>query len=97
MILRDRLIERDGPTGTKAWTSILRLALSSSLRELAGAVEIALSRGTLDPRAIELLLRQRGDIAETLDLTLHAVTPAHHAQVVDLSVYRIAALVEANA
>lgn len=97
VILRDRLIERDGPTGTKAWTAVLRLALTSSLSELAEAVEIALARGTLDRRAIELLLRQRSDGVATLDLTSHLLTPARHAQVVDLSVYRIAALVEANA
>ena len=41
---------------------MLRLALTSSLSALAEAIEIALSRGTLDPQAIALLMHQRGDV-----------------------------------
>ena len=74
---------------------MLRLALTSSLSALAEAIEIALSRGTLDPQAIALLMHQRGDVAAPIDLAQHKFTPARHAQVVDLSAYRIAALAEA--
>lgn len=94
IILRDRLIERDGATATKTWTSILRLALDCSLKALVGATEIALSRGTLDPSAIALLLRQRGDLPTKTDPTLRRATPGSHAQIVDPGAYRISGLVE---
>jgi transposase len=94
IILRDRLIERDGATATKTWMSILRLALECSLKALVGATEIALSRGTLDPSAIGLLLRQRGDLPTTPDPTLRRTTPGSQAQVVDLEAYRISGLAE---
>lgn len=94
ILLRDRLIERDGATATKTWTSILRLALDCSLKALVGATEIALSRGTLDPSAIALLLRQRGDLPTKTDPTLRRATPGSQAQVVDLEAYRISGLVE---
>jgi len=94
LVLRDRLIERDGPAATKTWMTVLRLALESSLEALVAATEIALSRGTLDPQAIALLVRQRADGAPVMDLAHLRLTPARHAQPVDLGVYRIAALVE---
>lgn len=93
-ILRDRLIERDGPMGTKTWTTILRLALDTSLEALTTATEVALSRGTLDPNAIALLLRQPRDVAPAADGTLYRPTPAGRAQVIDLEAYRISSLVE---
>ncbi len=93
--LRDRMIERDGPTASKAWTAILRLALASSLPALSEATEIALSRGTLDPQAIELILRQRDVVfADRLDLTRHQQTAALRAQMISLEAYCITALVE---
>lgn len=58
VVLRDRLLEHDERTATKVWTEILRLALESSLPALSAATEIALARGTLDPQAIALILRQ---------------------------------------
>lgn len=91
--LRDRLLERDGPTATKTWTSVLRLALESSLGALAEATEVALARGTLDPQAIALLLRQRADTPVPVELT-RPTTAGRYAQVIDLGVYRIDALVE---
>lgn len=94
IVLRDRLLERDGPTATNTWTAILSLALESSLEALAAATEVALARGTLDPHAIEFLLRKRGDIGPAADATLYRPTPAGRAQVVDLEPYRIASLVE---
>jgi hypothetical protein len=93
--LRDRLIERDGPTATKTWMKVLQLAIPRSLEKLAEAVDIALSCGTLDPHAIALLMSQRDGSAIPIDLARYASTPARHAQVVDLSAYNIAALVEA--
>ena len=95
IVLRDRMIERDGPTATKAWTAVLCLALESSLPALTEATEIALSRGTLDPQAIALILRQRGSaFTDRLDLTRHQQAPALRAQIVSLEAYRMAALVE---
>jgi hypothetical protein len=92
--LRERLIERDGPTATKTWMAVLRLAQDSSLSALSDATEVALSLGTLDPQAIALVLRQRsGADSERIDLRHHQ-TPALHAQAVSLDEYRIAALVE---
>lgn len=93
-ILRDRLIEREGPTATKTWMRILRLALDCSLEALVSATEIALARGTLDPSAIVFLLRQRGELAPASDPALRRSTSASRAQVVDLEAYRIAGLVE---
>jgi hypothetical protein len=95
IMLRDRMIERDGPTATKAWTAVLSLALESSLPALSEATEIALSRGTIDPQAIGLILRQR-DVVGTnrLDLAHGPRTPALRAQIIDLEAYRITAFVE---
>jgi len=90
--LRDRLIEEQGPGATKTWMAVLRLALESSLEALAQATEIALSRGTLDPQAIALLLRQRADAPARIVFKTPA--PAQTAQIVDLTDYRIATLVE---
>ncbi len=90
--LRDRLLQEQGPKATKTWTSVLRLALESSMDALAQATEIALARGTLDPQAIALLLRQRTDA--TVRVEIGRATPARQAQIVDLAAYRIASLVE---
>jgi transposase len=93
-VLRDRLIERDGPTGTKTWMAILRLAMETSLEALTAATEVALSRGTLDPQAIALLLRRPREVAPAADGTLYRPTPAGRAQVIDLEAYRMNGLVE---
>jgi transposase len=93
--LRDRLLERDGPTATKTWMEVLQLALKSSLTELGDATSIALASGTLDPEAIALILRQRdARTAALLDLACHRGAPALQAQVVNLDAYRISALTE---
>ncbi|TAM72486.1 IS21 family transposase [bacterium] len=96
MRLYDRLAERDEATATKTWTAILRLALQSSLEALTVATEVALARGTLDPEAIALLLRQRDQrvALPVLDLGDHAPGPARRAQDIDLAAYTIANLVE---
>lgn len=95
IVLRDRLLERDGPTATKTWMAVLKLALKSSLSALGEATQIALASGTLDPEAIALILRQRdvGAIVP-IDLAHHCGTPALQAQVINLDAYRINALVE---
>lgn len=90
--LRDRLLEQQGPSATKTWTTILSLALGSSLQALNAAVEIALARGTLDPQAIALLMRQRSETLPRLHIAHDS--PARTAQVIDLGVYRIEALAE---
>ncbi len=95
IVLRDRLIERDGPMATKTWMKVLQLARKSSLSALAEATEIALASGTLDPEAVALILRQRdASIANTIDLGHHQGAPALRAQVVSLDAYRMTALVE---
>jgi hypothetical protein len=95
IVLRDRLLERDGPTATKTWMKVLQLALKSSLSALSDATEIALASGTLDPEAIDLILRQRNVAAAArLDLGHHDGKVASRAQVVDLEAYRITGLVE---
>jgi hypothetical protein len=35
IVLRDRLLERDGPTATKTWMKVLQLALKSTLAAMA--------------------------------------------------------------
>lgn len=90
--LRDRLLEECGPKATKTWTAILRLALDSSLDALAQATDIALARGTIDPQAIALLLRQRSGAAALMDSG--RATPVLTAHVIDLDVYRIAEIAE---
>jgi transposase len=95
IVLRDRLLERDGPTATKTWMAVLQLALKSSLTELGEATSIALASGTLDPQAIALILRQRdARSAALLDLACHRGAPALQAQVVNLEAYRISTLTE---
>lgn len=95
IVLRDRLLERDGPTATKTWMAVLQLALKSSLSELGEATAIALASGTLDPQAISLILHQRDARAATLlDLADHQGAPALQAQVVSLDAYRMTGLVE---
>jgi transposase len=95
VVLRERLVQRDESTATKTCIAILRLALETSLSEVVAATEVALARGTLDPHAITLLLRQRAvAAAPAADGTLCRLTPAGRAQVVDLAAYRIAALTE---
>jgi transposase len=93
--LRDRLIERDGPTATKTWMAVLRLAKEGSLNTLSNATEVALSLGTLDPQSIALILRQQGATGSARIDLAHHQSPAVHAQVVDLDAYRMATLVEA--
>lgn len=90
--LRDRLLDDQGPSATKTWMAILRLALESSLDALAAAVEVALARGTLDPQAVALLLRQRSDTAARLHI-VHS-SPARTAQTISLEAYSIGALAE---
>jgi transposase len=95
IVLRDRLVERDGPTATKTWMVVLQLALKSSLTELGEATSIALASGTLDPEAISLILHQRDARAATLlDLAHHQGAPALQAQIVSLDSYRMTGLVE---
>lgn len=95
IVLRDRMIEQDGATATKAWTTVLRLALESSLPALTEATEIALSRGTLDPHAIALILHQRETAGgDGLDVAWRKQTPALRTQIIDLQAYSIMALVE---
>lgn len=50
--------EADAGTATKRWTRVLALLAEASVEELVQVVNHALARGTDDPAAIELLLRQ---------------------------------------
>lgn len=95
IVLRDRLIERDGPTATKTWMNVLQLASNTSLAALGEATEIALASGTLDPEAIGLILRQRdAGATAAIDLAQYRGAPALQAQVISLDAYRIAGLAE---
>lgn len=92
--LRERLIERDGPQATKAWTSVLKLAKTYSLADVAEVVEAALARGTFSPTEILFMMRQRDRSIAPLELGEHREMPACSAQVIDLSAYRIEHLIE---
>jgi hypothetical protein len=85
-------------TATKRWTKVLALLAETSVEELAQAVTHAIARGTDDPDAIALLLRQRSSKApaaideERLPEAARIAKPTP-----DLSGYALAALAETAA
>jgi hypothetical protein len=100
-----QLFERyrdDGNGGaTKRWTAVLSLLANASVADLAQTVTHALARGTDDPAAIAMLLRQRCNPAparareldpQTLPLSARIPSPP-----IDLTLYATAQLIESAA
>lgn len=81
---------------TKKWTQVLALLAQAPAELLAQTVTRALARGTDDPAAIALLLRQSMDPPERRRLDLNALPTSARvpAPVVDLQAYATAKLME---
>ena len=98
-VIRD-LFERyrtsDASTASQRWTQVLLLLKDESVEHLAAAVTHALARGTDDPAAIALLLRQR--VQGVSSNALERCTLPEAAQLespeISLSSYATATLVE---
>lgn len=89
----------DAATATKKWTQVLALLADVSAEQLAQTVTRALARGTDDPAAIAMLLRQSIDPPERRVLDLRSLPAAAQvlAPVVDLTAYATAKLMEGAA
>jgi hypothetical protein len=60
-ILRRRLESDLGSVGTREFIKVLRLLESASLRQLAAAIDVALSIGATGADAITLIVRHRAE------------------------------------
>lgn len=58
-VLRRRLENERGDDGTRSYIKVLRLLESATIRQVADAVEYALTIGTLESDAIQLILEHR--------------------------------------
>lgn len=94
--LYERYRQNDAASASKRWTSVLALLAHASADELAQAVTRATARGTDDPSAIALLLRQGDDPPKIHLIDPHRLPEAARilAPVVDLSAYATAKLME---
>jgi hypothetical protein len=94
--LYERYRQADAASASKQWVSVLALLAYAPSDELARAVTRATARGTDDPAAIALLLRQGDDPPKTRLLDSHRLPQAARilAPVVDLSAYATAKLME---
>jgi hypothetical protein len=89
--------DQDNPmSATKRWMKVVALLRKASSDELDQAITRALARGTDDPAAIALILRQSNDPPERRTLDSHALPIAARilAPVVDLTAYATEKLME---
>jgi len=96
LTLRDRYLSRSEGSATKAWTSVLLLLKDHPVDVVEAAVVQAMARGTDDPAAIALLVRQRTRPTNDMQLSLNDV-PSNVRNIsnhVDLGAYSNAELVE---
>lgn len=96
LTLRDRYLSRSEGSATKAWTSVLLLLKDHSVDDVEAAVVQAMARGTDDPAAVALLVRQRSRPTNDTQLSLNNV-PSNVRNIsnhVDLGAYSNAELVE---
>ncbi len=96
LTLRDRYLSRGEGSATKAWTSVLLLLKDHPVDVVEAAVGQAMARGTDDPSAIALLVRQRTRPTNDMQLSLNDV-PSNVRNIsnhVDLGAYSNAELVE---
>lgn len=94
--LFEHYCQTDPASATKKWTQVLSLLAEVPAEQLAQTVTRALARGTDDPAAISLLVRQGMDPPERriLDLRSLPVSARTLAPVVDLMAYATANLME---
>ncbi len=97
--LFERYREADPNTATKRWTEVLALLTDAPVEVLAQAVTHALARGTDDPAAIALLVRQHSSPAPSAMLERHALPKSAQIDVPasDLSAYATMQLMEGAA
>ena len=94
--LFDRYRESDSSTATKRWTEVLVLLADAPVDELVQVVTHALARGTDDPAAIALLLRQHRMPTQTLAIGQNLLPESARIATAmpDLSAYATAHLIE---
>lgn len=94
--LFEHYCQTDPAGATKKWTQVLALLAEVPAEQLAQTVTRALARGTDDPAAIALLVRQSMDPPERRILNLHSLPAAARvlAPIVDLTAYATAKLME---
>ena len=97
--LFERYRQADPSGATKRWTQVLALLADAPVDDLAQVVTHALARGTDDPAAIALLLRQYQAPRPTpaLDQRLLPESARMGAPVIDLGAYATAQLMEGAA
>jgi transposase len=87
----------DSVGASKRWTQVLALLAEASAERLAEVVTQARARGTDDPAAIALLLRQRPDSSTTMSRNALPVIAHVAPPIVDLTRYATEALMESAA
>ncbi|MGH7706985.1 MAG: IS21 family transposase [Vulcanimicrobiaceae bacterium] len=97
--LFERYREADSGSATKRWTQVLALLADAPVDDLVQVVTHALARGTDDPAAIALLLRQHRAPAPaaTIDQRFLPESVRFEASKPDLSAYATAQLMEGAA
>lgn len=97
--LFDRYREADSASATKRWTQVLALLADAPVDELVQVVTHALARGTDDPAAIALLLRQHHapPQAATIDRCLLPESVRFDEPKLDMTAYATAHLMEGAA
>lgn len=97
--LFERYREADSSSATKRWTQVLALLAHAPVEELVQVVTHALARGTDDPAAIELLLRQHRAPAQPalIDQGLLPESARLKGSTPDLTAYATACLMEGAA
>lgn len=94
--LFDRYRQTDSTSATKRWTQVLTLLAQAPVDELVQVVTHALARGTDDPAAIALLLRQHRAPAQAPGIAQHLLPESARlaAPMPDLTAYATAHLQE---
>jgi len=91
--LFERLQDADAKSATKKWTTILGLAKTYSLDDVAHAAEKSMARGSIDGDAIALMLRQQNDHVPAMCFSQNHGA-AEEGSVVNLALYAMAGMVE---
>ena len=94
--LRKRYVARDPQAGTKAWMSVVSLLHEHPAALVDTAIVHAMARGTDDPAAIALLVRQQTHPCPRTNVSLggRAAVPQRSGAPVDLTAWAIAGLAE---
>lgn len=90
-------LQTDAAGASKRWTQVLALLRETSAERLAEVVTQARARGTDDPAAIALLLRQRPDSFITMSRSALPIIAQAAPPIVDLTWYATESLMESVA